>query len=230
MPPTLVGYVQRTDIQEISDYLDKHSLGINKYRLKVNPAGGFSQCLGIVGKRCLPPNLSRQSWLHPKLHKLLDDFGQKHVRKHINWTSVQVNVNFSCKPHKDIGNVGDSYIIGFGGYSGGTLCVEDFDYDINLRGLLFNGSERLHWTKEWTGRRITLVYHTLEPRARFGLRVPPWSDFEAIQTEEGQWKIKRLSDGMLLCKNNPLPHPLLGRVKAAPDESSDAETDNESST
>lgn len=222
-PPTLVGYVDRKDIQEIWDYLDKHSLGINKYRLKVNKEGGFSQTLGIVGKRCLPPDLSRQSWLHPRLHKLLDDFGQKYVKPHINWTSVQVNVNYSCLAHKDIGNIGDSYIIGLGNYTNGELVIEDAPYNINYRGLLFNGSERLHWTKDWTGHRITLVYHTLEPRARFGLRVPSWSDFEAIQTEDGLWKIKRLSDGMLLCKKNPLPHPLLGRVKATPDESSDAE-------
>ena len=86
MPPTLVGYVERKDIQEIWDYLDKHSLGINKYRLKVNPTGGYSNCLGIVGKRCMAPDLSRQSWQHPKLHKLLDDFGQKYVMPHINWT------------------------------------------------------------------------------------------------------------------------------------------------
>lgn len=213
MPPTLVGYVERKDIQEIWDYLTKHSLGINKYRLKVNPAGGFSNCLGIVGKRCLPPNLSRQSWLHPKLHKLLDEFGQKYVRQHCNWTSVQVNVNFSCAAHKDIGNIGDSYIIGLGNYVNGELVIEDFPYDILYRGLLFNGSERLHWTKDWTGYRITLVYHSLEPKARFGRAVPAWSDFQAIQDEFNRWKIKRLSDGMLLCKKNPLPHPLKGRVK-----------------
>jgi hypothetical protein len=213
MPPTLIGYVERKDIQEIWDYLDKHSLGINKYRLKVNPEGGYSNCLGIVGKRCMPPDLSRQSWLHPYLHKLLDDFGQKYVKPHINWTSVQVNKNFSCQPHKDIGNLGDSYIVGFGTYAGGTLCIEDFDYNIHQRGLLFNGSERLHWTRAWTGDRYTLVYHTLEPKARFGLRVPPWSDFEVV-FDDGRWKIRRKSDGQLFWGKYGLPHPLAGRVKA----------------
>jgi hypothetical protein len=212
MTPTLVGCVQRTDIQEICDYLDKHSLGINKYRLKVCPGGGLSQCLGIVGKRCLPPDLSRQSWLHPKLHKLLDDFGQKYVKPHINWTSVQVNKNFTCAPHKDIGNLGDSYIIGFGTYAGGALCVEDVDYNINLTGLLFNGSERLHWTKPWTGERYTLVYHTLEPKARFGGVVPAWDSYEAVEHED-KWKMRRKSDGKLLWGKFGLDHPLRGRVK-----------------
>jgi hypothetical protein len=223
-PPTLIGYVDRKDLQEIWDYLDKHSLGINKYRLKVNPEGGYSNCLGIVGKRCLPPDLSRQSWLHPRLHKLLDTFGNKYVKPHINWTSVQVNKNFSCKPHKDIGNLGNSYIVGFGTYAGGTLCVEDFDYNINLRGLLFNGSERLHWTKPWTGDRYSLVFHTLEPKARFGLRVPPWGSFEAIEDTDGRWKIKRLSDGQLFWGKKGLPHPLKGRTKDKPDASEDDES------
>ena len=217
MPPTFVSYVERKDIQEIWDYLNKHSLGINKYRVKVNPDGGYSNCLGIVGKRCLPPDLSRQSWLHPRLHKLLDDFGQKYVRPHINWTSVQVNKNFSCQPHKDIGNLGDSYIVGFGTYAGGSLSIEDADYHIHQRGLLFNGSERLHWTKPWVGDRYSLVYHTLEPKARFGLRVPPWSDFKAIQDTDGRWKIKRLSDGQLFWGKKGLPHPLKGRTKDKPD-------------
>ena len=216
MPPSLVGYVPREDVLPIWDYLDKHSLGMNKYRLKVNPSGGLSQCLGIVGRRCLSPDLSRQSWLHPTLHKLLDDFGQKHVKPHINWTSVQVNKNFSCAPHKDIGNLGDSYIVGLGNYVNGELVVEDAPYNINHRGLLFNGSQHLHWTKDWSGQRITLVYHTLEPKARFGGIVPAWSDYEAVE-HEGKWKIRRKSDGVLLWKKNPLSHPLLGRKKTTQD-------------
>jgi hypothetical protein len=213
MTPTLVGYVLREDIDEIWKYLNKHNLNTNRYRLKVNPVGGMSQCLGIVGKRCLQSDLSRQSWLHPKLHKMLDDFGQKYVKPHINWTSVQVNVNFPCNPHRDIGNLGDSYIVGFGTYAGGCLCIEDADYNIHQRGLLFNGSERLHWTKEWTGHRITLVYHTHEAKARFGGIMPTWSDFEVVE-HEGKWKIRRKSDGQMFWGKHGLPHPKLGRKMA----------------
>lgn len=218
MPPTLVGYVDRKDIQEIWDYLDKHSLGKNMYRLKVCPEGGLSQCLGTVGKRCLPPDLSRVSWAHPYLHKLLNDFGNKHVLKHINWTSVQINVNYSCLAHKDIGNLGNSYIIGLGNYVNGELVIEDAPYNINYRGLLFNGSERLHYTKDWSGHRITLVYHTLEGKARFGGIVPAWSDYEAI-LDEGKWKIRRLSDGALFYGKIGLPHTLKGRKKGILDAS-----------
>ena len=219
MPPTLVGYVNKKDTEQIQRYLKSHNLGINKYREKVGE--GVSQCLGIVGKRCLPPDLSRQSWLHPRLHKLLHDFGEQYVRPHINWTSVQVNVNFSCAPHKDVGNMGESYIVGLGNYVNGELMVEDFPYDINYRGLLFDGSQRVHSTRDWRGYRVTLVYHTLEPKARFGGIVPAWSDFEAVE-HEGKWKMRRVSDGALFWKGHGLPHPLKNKTK----ESSDAQTVN----
>ena len=217
-PPTLVNYVERKDIQEIWDYLDKHSLGINKYRLKVNPDGGYSQCMGIVGKRSLAPDLSRQSWLHGKLHHLLNQFGEKYVKPHINWSSVQVNVNFSCLAHKDIGNIGDSYIIGLGNYTNGELVIEDAPYNINYRGLLFNGAEKTHYTKDWSGHRITLVYHTLEGKPRFGGIVPAWDSYEAVE-HEGKWKMRRKSDGALFYGKVGLPHPLKNRKKAIPDAS-----------
>ena len=222
MPPTFISYVERKDIQEIWDYLNKHSLGKNMYRLKVNKNGGLSQCLGIVGKRCLPPDISRQSWLNARLHHLLNQFGEKYVKPHINWTSVQVNVNFSCAPHKDIGNLGDSYIVGIGNYVNGELVIEGAPYNINYRGLLFNGSEKTHYTKDWSGHRISLVYHTLEPKTRFGGIVPAWSDYEAIE-HEGKWKMRRKSDGALFYGKVGLDHPLRGRKKVIPDASTSYE-------
>lgn len=206
MPPRLLNHVAKEDIEEIWKYLRTHNLGTNKYRVKVGE--GVSQCLGIVGKRCLPPDLSRISWMHPYLHHLLIKFAEKYVP--VSYTSIQVNCDYHCNPHKDIGNLGESYIVGFGSYLGGALCIEDMDYDIHLRGLLFNGSELQHWTKQWTGNRYTLVFHTLAPKERFRGIVPSLSNYEAIE-DEGVWKIKRHSDGALFWGKQGLPHPLKGR-------------------
>lgn len=207
MPPRLVNYVDKKDLQEIQDYLEKNNLGKNHYRKLVGD--GVSQCLGIVGKRCLPPNLSRQSWLHPKLHQLLIDFAKKYVDQHINYTSIQVNVDFPCKAHKDINNIGESYIVAFGSYIGGELNVAGFDYNIHQRGLLFDGSKLEHYTKPWTyGSRYSIVYHTLAPKDRFGGIVPQISDFQVFVDTDGITKIKRISDGLVLTKESGLPHPL----------------------
>jgi hypothetical protein len=210
MPPTFISYVDRKDTEEIREYLTTHNLGTNKYRVKVGE--GVSQCLGIVSKRSQAADLSRQSWLHPKLHHLLIQFGELYVKPYISYTSIQVNVNYPCKPHKDISNVGNSYIVAFGEYSGGQLCIEDVNYNIERRGLLFNGSEHLHWTRDWTGHRISLVYHTLKPRFPM---IKQLSDYTAVQID-GIWKIRYLDDNgdpQYLWKNNGLPHPLKNRIK-----------------
>ena len=131
MPARFLGYVERSDLEPIRLYLDTHNLGNNKYRVKVGE--GESQCLGIVSKRSAPADLSRQSWLHPELHFLLMQFSEKYVKPYISFTSIQVNKNYVCAPHKDTGNIGESYIVGFGDYSGGQLCIEDTDYNIERR-------------------------------------------------------------------------------------------------
>jgi hypothetical protein len=127
--PQFVSYIPSSETDAIKDYLTKHKLGNNKYRVKVGE--GQSNTLGIVSKRSLAPDLSRISWAHPYLFFLLMQFAEKHVSPHISYTSIQVNHNYPCNPHKDIGNVGDSYILAFGEFTGGELCIEDINYEID---------------------------------------------------------------------------------------------------
>ena len=209
MTPTFVSPVAKEDLEPILQYLSEHNLGINKYRKKVGE--GISQTLGIVSKRCLAPDISRHTWLHPKLFYFLQEFGKKYVMPHISYTSIQVNVNFSCKKHKDVNNVGNSYIVAFGDFVGGDLTIEDKRYDIKEKGLLFNGSELEHCTEPFLGNRISIVYHSLMPISRWGTMIPQIANFESFLDEGGQWKLRRLSDGKILDKKNPLPHPLLKR-------------------
>lgn len=210
MPPTLVGYIDRLDVEPIKEYLEAYNLGVNKYRVKVGE--GVSQCLGIVSKRSLPSDLSRQSWLHPKLHHMLMGFGEKYVRQHIDWTSIQVNCNYVCAPHKDTGNIGNSYIVAFGNFVAGEICIENAPYNIFLRGLIFDGSKHLHWTKDWQGVRYSIVYHTLKPKFPM---IKQLSDYTAVQME-GKWVIRYLNENGepdYLYKGKGLLHPLLGRTK-----------------
>jgi len=201
-----VDTIGTAELEPIIEYLDANNLGVNKYRTKVGE--GVSQCLGIVSKRSAAPDLSRQSWLHPRLHYMLMEFGERNVRKHIDWTSIQVNCNYTCAPHKDNGNIGESYIIAFGDYTDGAVCIEDVDYPIHQRGLLFDGSQLQHWTRPWTGTRYSIVYHTIRPRFP---AVKTLSDYTAVVVD-GSWKI-RCSDGGYMWKGHGLPHPLKGRKK-----------------
>jgi len=79
------------------------------------------------------------------------------------FTSIQVNKNVLCKPHKDVFNNGDSLIFGLGTYeNGGELVIESIPYDIKRKVLVFDGSKSLHWVNNWEfGDRYTITCYSI---------------------------------------------------------------------
>ena len=83
------------------------------------------------------------------------------------FTSIQINDNHKSSRHKDGKNVGKSYIIALGNYTGGELRLYNPDgkgyKDINIKGRFatFNGSELEHETLAFTGTRYSLVYYSV---------------------------------------------------------------------
>jgi len=199
--------------RDLMNHLTSKNIGMNRYRRGVGD--GRSQCYGMVRKRSMAPDLSRQSWMDARLHHLLMKFALVHVP--IPFTSVQVNDSYLCAAHKDKHNSGDSYIVGFGPYTGGELVLKnptDTEYNIRHRPILFNGSQIEHFTKQFTGRRWTIVYHTLVSPPKFPM-VNKLEDFEACVID-GSWVIAWRREGhpvTYLSKKNGLPHPLKGRKK-----------------
>lgn len=120
---------------------------------------GRSQAFGLIRRWSYTPFLSRMTWMRPELWCLLQEFAAAHV--HIRWDAVQVNDNYQSAPHKDKGNEGDSYIVGFGDYTDGELTVETTDYDIHNKPHLFRGCDLLHSTKPWSGNRYSLVFFSI---------------------------------------------------------------------
>jgi hypothetical protein len=198
----------------IEEHLKKKPIRINHYRKHVGD--GKSQCFGLVNKRCLETDISRQSWCDAKLHHLLMEFAEKYVT--VPFTSVQVNEDFNCAPHYDTNNIGNSYIVAFGQFEGGNLklCLSETDTrEIDVRvPILFDGSKILHSTTPFTGKRYSIVYHTVKPR--FPLRVS-LAQYKAIE-KDGKWVIQNTKpDGTIeyLTHKHGLAHPLLGRKKNA---------------
>ena len=200
--------VSKETFTEIIKELESRPLEINKYRDNVGI--GRSQCFGIVSKRSLCPDLSRQSWKRVKLHHLLMEYARLYVP--IPFTSIQVNQNMSCNEHLDKGNIGLSYIVGFGDYEGGSLWVEDYNHNIQYRPLLFDGSKQRHKTQVFRGNRYTIVYHTINPRPSYRDLMPSLSVYEVVE-DEGIQKIRDTRTGALYWGSQGLPHPLLGRKK-----------------
>ena len=121
---------------------------------------GRSQAFGVQRRWSYRPYLSRNCWMRPELWVLLQEFAQKFVPP--GWDAVQVNDNYRSAPHRDKGNQGESYIVSFGDYTGGNLCLDgDMKIDTNHKAWTFNGSEIKHWTDAWEGRRLTLVFYRI---------------------------------------------------------------------
>tara|TARA_R110000787_G_scaffold15236_1_gene47062 strand:+ start:378 stop:881 length:504 start_codon:yes stop_codon:yes gene_type:complete len=70
---------------------------------------------------------------------------------------IMINKNFTCPPHKDKNNTGDSVIIGFGDYMGGELVIEGEPVDIYYTPYMFNGSKKEHWVTPFVGDRYSVV-------------------------------------------------------------------------
>ena len=198
--------VEQSELKDIQNYIEKHPIELNRYRPTVGV--GRSQTWGIVSKRSMPPDLSRNSWRHSQLHFLLTEYAKKHVP--IPYTSIQVNQNLQCNFHLDKNNIGLSYIIAFGDFEGGELTIGNYKHHIKYSPLLFDGSKEFHKTECFRGTRYSIVYHTLKSKPGWG-PIKSLSNYEAVQ-QDGKWIIK-CSDGTILTKNSGLPHILKGRKK-----------------
>ncbi len=191
-----------SEFSEIIAEMERSPLPMNNYR---NVSGsGRSQVFGIVNRRCLPPDYSRLCWGRPYLYKLLLDFASKHVK--IPFTSITLNQNYKAAPHRDKGNVGVSFLVGFGDYEGGELQMLEGDcsgsYNVNRIPMTADFSATLHAVNDYTGNRYSLVFYTCK-RAE-NLPLP------SVVYQNGKYLFKRGDD---IIKTG-LAHPLKGRKRA----------------
>ena len=122
---------------------------------------------------------------HPWLTRLLVG-GIRKVAADFPFTSIQVNYNYSSRAHVDANNLGASYIIGLGEYSGGELWVHDeagqevyvLEGDEDVTGYYRVGKEfqgkllqirdawtifdgnKLHLTQPFLGERYSIIFFT----------------------------------------------------------------------
>lgn len=194
---------------EIEKELERQPIPTNEYR---NTAGaGRSQVFGIVGRRCLSPDYSRLCWMRPYLYKLLLDFGEQYVD--ISYNAITLNQNYRAAPHKDKNNIGDSFLVAFGNYTGGNLRIYEGDlsgsHNIKYTPLITDFSKVLHSVEEWEGERYSLVYYWFENSRSVPLPPP------SVRKEGSKWFFYR--GDKKITRQEGLPHPLRGRKKDHPE-------------
>jgi len=104
---------------------------------------------------------SKYNKIFPEIFELLQKFLQNSQYSNFKYTTITINKNFKCKPHKDINNIGNSLIIGLGNYINGNLNISNKSFDIHNKFLLFDGSKNLHYVEDFEGNRYTIIYYNM---------------------------------------------------------------------
>lgn len=133
------------------------------------------------------------------------------------FTSIQLNYNYASRPHVDKGNLGNSYIVGLGDYSGGELWVHDDtgpeqyvvegqeDVSAFYRvGSAFRGRQlqvhniwttfdgnKLHFTLPFQGERYSIIFFTCD---RYADAAAPVREALHGAGFDFNWSAKRLED------------------------------------
>jgi hypothetical protein len=101
---------------------------------------------------------------YPEIYQAILELGTLILPEDFEYNQICLNKNFKCNPHVDGNNLGESYIVAFGDYSGGDLQLYDSNdriININIKYQLFkfNGSKIKHGTQDFTGNRYSLVFY-----------------------------------------------------------------------
>lgn len=117
-------------------------------------------CLGKVKKLDAGIVQSRFNSRFPELYRTARQLMHVHDPK-FKYTSIQINKNMACAPHRDAHNMGPSYGIGLGRYTGGELVVDGQKFKLRNKFVKFDG-RLLHHVEPFKGERYTLIYFTLK--------------------------------------------------------------------
>ncbi len=146
--------VQRERLLELWEVLKGWNIPLTGGKPKRSTGNGRSCSFGFIRKRHRLPGVGIYNAKKPIVWKALKAFADS---TGFEWDSIQVNQDCVCGKHKDANNVGDSYLVSFGDYTGGELVVEGEVYDCNMKPIIFNGAKMEHWNNELTGSKWSIV-------------------------------------------------------------------------
>jgi hypothetical protein len=132
---------------------------IPNYAERKNSGTGKTMWLGIGNRRNYGVGESRNN---DKFQNLLTEARILITRlcPELNWTAIQVNINYEAEWHCDKNNDGKSLVVAFGDYEGGELETEDGKvYDLRHRPVVFEAAKVRHRVRPITrGTRYSIVF------------------------------------------------------------------------
>ena len=176
LPKKLIRTRKRLNVSGIDlNYVDKIG-GVVEGRKAIMPGflkSGKKKTATYIGNLCesvtfgysksrfiknAPLKLRKNNTKYPKVYKQLKYIASIFFPD-FKFDAITLNHNLKCEPHKDGNNIGESYIVGFGNYTGGNLNVEGESIDIKYKPYKFNGSESTHYTEDFEGDRWSAVFY-----------------------------------------------------------------------
>ena len=167
------------DCQNLLNFIQKMKLHKSTNRNTLTPRGNapISDIYGLTkfsqysnGRKRKPSQYpgwydTKLKTDYPQFQELLELFSSNYLPPDFTWTSVVINKNFQCKKHIDSQNIGESYIVGLGDYSGGDTAVQNANGSVTFHNIKnnpvgFNGSKLYHWTEAFQGDRYSLVFYS----------------------------------------------------------------------
>jgi hypothetical protein len=129
-----------------------------RYNISPIPVRGF--VLGEVYAYRYGPVLrpSKHS-LSPRFAEIYNEL-KKLMKMHdpsFKYSSIQVNKSSVCNPHVDMNNLGTSFIVAVGNFTGGKLNISGRSHNIKNKMKEFHG-QKLHYAEPFKGTRYSIVF------------------------------------------------------------------------
>jgi hypothetical protein len=146
--------------EELYNKLEKVTFDLKKVNGPNNRLG-FPEHRGGVFGMVKPrfkskKDLSKFSKKYPEIYEDIKRLGDKICP--FPYTTIQLNKNCICPPHKDKHNVGESCLVSFGKYTGGNIYIDGVKHNAYENPIVFNGHYLEHWNDAHEGTKYSLVY------------------------------------------------------------------------
>jgi hypothetical protein len=154
------------DIVNLLETIKKRKIPITHERK--NSGIGRSTTFGIAYKKYQGHIYSycANNKKYPELYDAILKVGRKVCP--IPFYAIQVNHNYTAKPHIDKNNIGHSTILSIGDYDGGEFRVKDgkavIEFDLCYKPIVVNAVKNMHWVNDiHRGDRYSFVFFTGKP-------------------------------------------------------------------
>lgn len=153
----------RPNVSGVDEELSRRYTENSNWGKKImgNPCQSIT--LGLIRKRNRKKEEPRE--LTVATEKNLDLFSlcKKYIQQispDFYYTTICINKNLVCRPHKDAKNDSPSLIVGLGDYEGGDLFIDGEKHNIRYNPIIFNGYKQEHWNNEITsGTKYSIIYY-----------------------------------------------------------------------